>query len=204
MQTSAQAVASAPGEWFTLDGTTLEAFGAVAGAALGRDALSPVQSLAILRYLAAHAGADETAGFLSAAESGPVASLRVPGTPIVVNVRVTLLVAAATWLDALATGGAANALLTLSGQASRALAMLDPVSGELCNYLTLAREREGQEAAAVAAATAGSACRHPALACAHRGDGVCTIGPAAVERNLRAMAQRAILKLDGEAAERLM
>ncbi len=115
----------------------------------------------------------------------------------VINVRASLIVAAATTLDAVLTSGAANAIIALSGLQQRAIAKLNEANGELCNYLTIClTEKAGPvNSESVTRFTSGEACRYPSLHCKHNTEGVCRIAQTDVVSNLASMEKRAIIEL---------
>jgi len=120
----------------------------------------------------------------------------------VINVRASLIVAAATTLDAVLTSGAANAIIALSGLQQRAIAKLDEGNGELCNYLTLCliEKAAAVNSESVTRFTSGEACQYPSLRCKHKAEGVCRIAQTDVVSNLASMEKRAIIELRADGA----
>lgn len=183
-------------EYLTLTDATAMDFAALASRELNRsvDERTASRLLELLTQL--HDPASETVN------SVPTVRLRtqIGHTRYVINIKRALLVAAATLLDTHGVGGAANAALMLSGFGTKAIAKLNQKTGQLCNYVSIARDQiiEPFEPVQLAELTRTKPCRFPAHACCHMAAGQCDITPEAVQRNIEGMVHQRVLVIDKE------
>ena len=157
-----------------VDGVKLEAELKSAGVECGDHDAGELVSLA--KLLGEHGDCFEQWTEMPTLPPGMLGFL-VPKTYYNVNVSRAALTLAATILDAAGAYGLANATLSISGLNSRAVAPLDPTTGEYCALVHAAKlsaEKADVSPVTVAALTSDKACPFAKVGCKHmRGQTCC-------------------------------
>ena len=180
-----------------IDSGTLKDFGAEASAVLNRSSLSLVEVRLIALYCEAHADNDDVVKVNTGLESQQIASHQIGNTSIVVNVKTALVVAGATWLDTLVTGGVANAIVALTGMTTRGVAKLDVKRGELCNYLAIKSVlNKNPTAKSLLEYISEKKCWQPQMSCSYRQSNLCSISADDVEKNLYEIEKKDVVTIE--------
>jgi hypothetical protein len=117
-----------------------------------------------------------------------------------VNISRTSIAVAGALLDAVATAGLASAALAVTGMTKQSVARLDPLVGEYCNMVHVAKLGETKQAInpeAVATMISGKPCPFREAGCRLNKDGVCGADVAAIAANFRSLSDKGALETSG-------